>query len=307
MIPYRHTRVSRNIMRSSTSRWKTCGLLRPTEPCSDKVGLRTEIGRLSKPSPQTSLYLALHLLHIHFSSRLFSEGPSLSRAVLSLFPSGRSCRICHPIQRYSGKDVSPGPPRAHGSRAGASYILNNSPEGSSVSSTQIAENETLGGSKSGSTNGSGAIGANVAGVANAVNNLCSSGAIMVSDNASPLRTLDRSCLNSLTAREAALHSQSGSNTAVVFRIDKQDPSNLQMIGSPANTGGHSDSASLCPQWRQQCRRCMLHFRRASLLGSTGPSPALDARAQPDQSSQRDPSTAFRILFNPTLTPQHSSP
>ncbi|KAI7263335.1 hypothetical protein KC345_g9179 [Hortaea werneckii] len=100
----------------------------------------------------------------------------------------------------------------------AAYFLDNNPNGSAIIALTVGPDGLLSDPVRTSTGGYGAISVNPDGSPRPVDTLSSQGSVTVKGNM--LFTIN-----------------AGSNTVVMFNIDPQDPTNLKMVGSPADTMG----------------------------------------------------------------------
>ncbi|KAI6859201.1 hypothetical protein KC338_g7384 [Hortaea werneckii] len=100
----------------------------------------------------------------------------------------------------------------------AAYFLDNNPNGSAIISLTVGPDGLLSDPVRASTGGYGAISVNPDGSPRPVDTLSSQGSVTVKGNM--MFTIN-----------------AGSNTVVMFNIDPQDPTNLKMVGSPADTMG----------------------------------------------------------------------
>ncbi|RMZ22563.1 hypothetical protein D0859_13402 [Hortaea werneckii] len=100
----------------------------------------------------------------------------------------------------------------------AAYFLDNNPNGSAIIALTVGPDGLLSDPVCTPTGGYGAISVNPDGSPRPVDTLSSQGSVTVKGNI--LFTIN-----------------AGSNTVVMFNIDPQDPTNLKMVGSPADTMG----------------------------------------------------------------------
>lgn len=126
--------------------------------------------------------------------------------------------------------VSAAPMRRAG-LIGAAYVINNDPSGNSILASNIAEDGTLTFGAVISAGGVGLHGNNTN--PNAGDPLFSQNAIKVVNGY--LFTVN-----------------SGSNTAVMFKINPENPSDLTMIGQPVNSGGEFPISVAVSDWGQVC-------------------------------------------------------
>ncbi|KAI7338453.1 hypothetical protein KC315_g1751 [Hortaea werneckii] len=105
-----------------------------------------------------------------------------------------------------------------GGLTSAAYFLDNNPNGSAIIALTVGSDGLLSDPVRTSTGGYGAISVNPDGSPRPVDTLSSQGSVTVKGNM--LFTIN-----------------AGSNTVVMFHIDPEDPTNLKMVGSPADTMG----------------------------------------------------------------------